>query len=316
MAKLVLGLGTSHSLIKDPDYWLHRGDTAKKFLTGRGLDPDAVPIHPELESKLTLEQAQHDFEASNAAVKVVGDALEEADVDTLLVVTNLHGAPKDDFQAIFGIYIGDSLPVSQRPSADDGPGREPGAPLPDWATKAHPANPAFARHLLDSLIEDGFDVACMDHYKEGTGIGHEHTVLYEDYLRKETKVIPFQLSRYLPNQATSARCYALGVALRRGIESWDSDERVAIVASGGLSHQIVDEDFDREVIAALIEKDKDFLCSLPRDRLNVLPGTAETLNWVTAAGATEDKQMTLAGYVPSYWSHYATGHGFTFSYWR
>jgi hypothetical protein len=316
MAELVLGMGTSHSLIKDPSYWLHRGDSAERFLRGRGLDLQQVPTRPELKSRLTLEQSTEDFERCNAAVKALGDVLEDANVDTLLVVTNLHGTPRDDFQVIFGIYTGDSLPVSQLPNGDEAAGREPGAPLPEWATHPQPADPALARYVLDALIEDGFDVACMDHYKDGTGIGHEHTVLYEDYIRKETALVPFQLSRYLPNQATSARCYALGQALRRAIDSWESDKRVAIVASGGLSHQIVDEELDQDVISALLEKDRDLLCSLPRDRLNVLPGTAETLNWVTVAGATEDKQMTLLGYVPSYWSMYGTGHGFTFAYWR
>ena len=57
------------------------------------------------------------------------------------------------------------------------------------------------------------------------------------------------------NQATPARRYALGQALRRAIERWDSGKRVAIMASGGLSHQIVDEDLDRTVVNALLAKD-------------------------------------------------------------
>ena len=166
------------------------------------------------------------------------------------------------------------------------------------------------------MIEDGFDVAHMDGFREGKGVGHEVTVMYETYLRKEMALVPFQVSRYLPNQATPARCYALGQALRRAIDSWDSGKRVAIAASGGLSHQIVDEPLDQLVIAALLEKDRDQLCSLPRDRLNVLPGTAEILNWVTVSAAMEDADMTLLDYVPSYWSLYGTGHGFCFSYWK
>ncbi len=317
MAKFALGMGTSHVLMKDPGYWLRRGDTAEEFLRNHcGLDPTQIPLKPELQPQLSQERCEEQFQQSNAAVKALGDALQEADVDALLVVTNQHGAPKVGFQPVFGIYVGESLTIGEMPTNNEAAGRAAGAPLPAWATQSHPAHPALARHLLDSLIEDGFDVACMKGYREGTGLGHEHTLLYEDFLRKQTPVIPFEVSRYLPYQATSARCYALGRALRRAIETWDTDERVAVLASGGLSHQLVDEELDRAVVAALLGKDRDYLSGLPRDRLNVLPGTAEILNWVTLAGLAEDREMTLLGYVPSYWSLYGTGHGFCFAYWQ
>ena len=87
------------------------------------------------------------------------------------------------------------------------------------------------------------------------------------------------------------------------------------MASGGLSHQIVDEKLDQQVIQALKEKDVQGLCSLPRDRLNRGPGTPEILNWVALAGAMESASMTLVDYVPCYRSPAGTGHGVTFAYW-
>ncbi len=87
------------------------------------------------------------------------------------------------------------------------------------------------------------------------------------------------------------------------------------MASGGLSHQILDEELDHQVIDALKEKDVRQLCSLPRDRLNRAPGTPEILNWVTLAGAMEASPMTLVDYVPCYRSPAGTGHGVTFAYW-
>ena len=313
MAELALGIGSSHGLIKDPAQWLQRGET--DVLKSR-FGPAIRGLRPELEPELTMERCEEQFGQCNAAVQALGDVLEQAEVDTMLVVTNLHGVPRDDFKTIFGIYVGDRLAIGQTQRGEDGERGGDAGGVPEWATKDHPADPGLANHVLDSLIEDGFDVAHMDGFREGTGVGHEVTVMYEQYLRKEMPLVPFQLSRYLPNQATSARCYALGQALRRAIDSWDSSKRVAIAASGGLSHQIVDEPFDRLVIAALLKKDRDQLCSLPRDRLNVLPGTAEILNWVTVSAAMEDADMTLLDYVPSYWSLYGTGHGFCFSYWQ
>jgi 3-O-methylgallate 3,4-dioxygenase len=318
MAEFVFGFGSSHSLMKDPVYWLGRGENngAIRFMQGRGIDPVVLgEPRAELDERLTMEYAEMQFQECNAAIKALGDALEKASVDTIIVVTNLHGTPPDDFQTIFGMYLGDEIPVGRVPRREGN--ERPGyGKLPNWATTVHPADPALARHVYHSLILDGFDVAHMKRYGEGKGIDHEHTVLYDDYLRKETPMVPFQLSRYLPNQATSARCYALGRALRGAIDSWDANRRVAIMASGGLSHQIVDEELDREVIDAMRAKDREVLSSLPRDRLNSMAGTAEILNWVTVCAAAEDKQMTLLAYVPSYWSNYSMGHGFTFAYWQ
>ena len=66
---------------------------------------------------------------------------------------------------------------------------------------------------------------------------------YDKFLPDRTiPTVPFLLSRYLPHQATSARCYTVGQAIRRAIESWDKDMRVAVMASGGLSHQVLDEE--------------------------------------------------------------------------
>ena len=92
--------------------------------------------------------------------------------------------------------------------------------------------------------------------------------------------------------------------------------RVAIMASGGLSHQIIDEELDRQVVAALQRKDVETLSYLPRERLNRAPGTPEILNWVVLAGAVEPLEMTLIDYVPCYRSPAGTGHGVTLAYWR
>ena len=68
------------------------------------------------------------------------------------------------------------------------------------------------------------------------GIEGPFLFAYDKFLPDRTiPTVPFLLSRYLPHQATSARCYTVGQAIRRAIESWDKDMRVAVMASGGLS---------------------------------------------------------------------------------
>ena len=129
-------------------------------------------------------------------------------------------------------------------------------------------------------------------------------------------MLPLLVSRYLPSQATPARCLQFGTALRNAIESWGENKRVAIYASGGLSHQIIDEELDHRVIDGLQEKDWDNLSTLPRDRLNGAPGTPEILNWLVAAAAMDPLPMSLIDYQPCYRSMAGTGHGVTFGVWK
>ena len=68
--------------------------------------------------------------------------------------------------------------------------------------------------------------------------------------------VPIMLNTYYPpNQPTPKRCYALGQALRQAIESWLSAKRVAVIASGGLSHFVIDEELDHQIITAMQNKD-------------------------------------------------------------
>lgn len=109
---------------------------------------------------------------------------------------------------------------------------QPVAPrtVEDYATE-----PELADHLMHSLILEGIDVASCFQSDPAVGIEGPFLFAYEKFLPDRTiPTVPFLLSRYLPHQATSARCYGLGQAIRRAVESWDSDKRVAIMASGGL----------------------------------------------------------------------------------
>ena len=89
---------------------------------------------------------------------------------------------------------------------------------------------------------------------------------------------------YQPNPPAARRCYDFGVALGAAIESFPQDLRVGVVASGGLSHFVIDEDLDRGLLQALTGKDKEFMVSLKDDELR--SGTSELRNWVAVGGAT------------------------------
>ena len=61
--------------------------------------------------------------------------------------------------------------------------------------------------------------------------------------------------------------------MRRAVESFPSEARVGVLASGGLSHFLVDEDLDRAILKACADKDGAFLQSIPRNKL--MAGSSE-----------------------------------------
>jgi hypothetical protein len=86
------------------------------------------------------------------------------------------------------------------------------------------------------------------------------------------------------------------------------------VASGGLSHQVLDEATDRHVLGALERKDAATLCSIPVKQLQA--STSETLNWITVAGGCEELAFHLVDYVPVSRTPAGTGGGWAFAYWK
>ena len=174
----------------------------------------------------------------------------------------------------------------------------------------------MVEQLIRSFMDAGFDVATSNELNEEVGLGHAFTFLYR-YMTPEgdVPVVPLAVNTFFtPNQPTPKRCYAFGEALREAIESWDSDKRVAVMASGGLSHTIIDEEIDQMTLDGLQGKDAAALASLPVDQLT--RGTSEIRNWVALAGAVEPMGMTLVDYQPCYRTPAGTGCAMGFAYWE
>src|SRR5205823_13655614 len=134
----------------------------------------------------------------------------------------------------------------------------------------------------------------------GHGIGHAFRCAYRRLMKDEViPNVPSLLNTYYPpNQPTLKRCYQLGKALRHAVESWDSDATVAFIASGGLSHFVIEEDLDEKIIGALKKKDGDALTAFPVEYFN--SGTSEIRNWMVVAGALEETNLgfELVNYAP------------------
>ncbi len=122
------------------------------------------------------------------------------------------------------------------------------------------------------------------------------------------KIIPVALNAIEPPMPTPARCVTFGQMLRRAIAAYPGEERIAIVASGGLSHSIgestmgdIDARFDRAFCEALTHATmRSLLAFLDAELPRVGNGTHEIRNWLVAHGAVAGEgggRFRLADYL-------------------
>jgi aromatic ring-opening dioxygenase LigB subunit len=92
--------------------------------------------------------------------------------------------------------------------------------------------------------------------------------------------------------------------------------KVMVIASGGMTHFVIDESFDRKVLDAMQAGDSATLTSLPENMFQA--GTSEIKNWIVVAGMMDEAglRMKLIDYVPCYRSEAGTGSAMGFAQWQ
>jgi hypothetical protein len=305
MAKVVLGIGHSHTpqISTDPEEWPNLGKTAQ-----------VSPHIPEnLEDLLQVDCFREKHARVQGAVKQLGQLLRQADLDAIVIFgDDQHEQFNDDNMPAVAIYHGENVEVhARRPRG----GNFPTLHLEPTAAE-YPNAAGLATHLITSLTDNEFEVTRTNQLKAERGIGHAFAFLYQRLWPEcDVPIVPIMINTYYPpNAPTPKRCHNLGKAVRAAIESWDGGERVAVLASGGLSHIMIDEAIDEQALNALKAKDAQALYDLPREQL--VGGTSEILNWVALDGAVGDLPMTLIDYIPGYRSKPSTGCAMAFAYWQ
>jgi hypothetical protein len=337
MAKIVLGIATSHGpmLSTPPEQWNLRAidDRAMPALWYRGerynfdqLVKLRGPDHMERQIKLDVWRGRH--AACQSALGTLAKVFSEETVDAAVIIGDDQMEIFTDYDMpAFSIYYGDrieNIPFTPEQRAEMTEGMliaecgHHGA-----ETEIYRGQPTLARHLIGALVGEEFDVSAAKRLPNSapfptSGIPHAYGFVYRQIMRD--KVVPnvpvFMNTFFPPNQPSAKRCFQFGKALARAVASWDSDKRVAVIASGGMSHFVIDEEFDRGLFAAMKQHDETKFLSIP-DRF-FQSGTSEVKNWIAAAGALLDTglDMELVDYVPCYRSEAGTGTAQAFAYWH
>jgi protocatechuate 4,5-dioxygenase, beta chain len=167
--------------------------------------------------------------------------------DACIVIYNDHAnAFSLEIIPTFAIGLGDSFEP-----ADEGFGRRP---VPSVI-----GHPDMAWHLAESLILDEFDMTLVNEMEVDHGLTVPMSVMFDQPAEWPCRVIPICVNVVQYPPPTGRRCFRLGQALRRAIESYAGNERVLIVGTGGMSHQLqgeraglINEAFDLKFMDLLV----------------------------------------------------------------
>ena len=226
----------------------------------------------------------------------------------------------DNFPAL-SMYYGEEIPIVPPPS------REPTLPherevrlMQGLDGSAHPGDADAGRRLIAELIARDFDVAAGSKIRDHgphQGFGHAVAFVLVRLLKSSAiPCVPVLLNTYYaPNQPSPRRCLDVGTAIARAVRTLPGNRRAVVIASGGLSHFVVDTELDTMLLDGMRSGDRDALAALPAERMN--SGTSEGRNWLVAAGAGSAAGLKhqWSEYIPAYRSPAGTGIGLAFGLW-
>lgn len=201
-----------------------------------------------------------------------------------------------DHYSAFALGIGDRYTV-----ADEGGGPRDLPPVCGHA--------GLAQHIGHSLMADEFDMSFFQDKPLDHGCMSPLSMLCPHEPAWPVSIVPLQVGVLQFPIPSARRCYKLGQALRRAIESYPEDLSVAIVATGGLSHQVHGEraGFNNtawdERFLDLIANDPERLADMTQAEYAALSGLegAEVIMWLIMRGALSAsvRKLHQAYYLPS-----------------
>jgi protocatechuate 4,5-dioxygenase beta chain len=213
---------------------------------------------PAIGAALDLGKTQEDYWAPVfKGYEPAKQWMKETAPDVAIVVFNDH-VNAFDFKIIptFALGCAEECTI-----ADEGWGARPVPPVPGY--------PELASHMVQSLVLDEFDITIVNEMQVDHGLTVPMSLLYGQPETWPVRVIPLSVNVIQYPAPTGNRCFNLGKAIRRAVESWDEDLKVVIFGTGGMSHQIqgpraglINSDFDKAFLDDL-SRDPERLAKIP-----------------------------------------------------
>lgn len=167
--------------------------------------------------------------------------------------------------------------------------------------KSFEGHPNLSWHLIETLVEAEFDITTCQKMMVDHALSIPFELAWPDAEAWPVKLVPIAINTVQFPLPSPRRCLALGQAVGRALRSWRGDERIVVMGTGGLSHQLegaragfMNPDYDRFCLDHLAD-DPAALTGQTAEQVAELAGTqgVEILNWIAARGALGDAPQAM-----------------------
>ncbi|MBN9144835.1 MULTISPECIES: class III extradiol dioxygenase subunit beta [unclassified Novosphingobium] len=224
--------------------------------------------------------------------------------DVVVLVYNDHASYFDmNIVPTFAIGCGERFGI-----CDEGWG-----PRPVPEVEGHPD---LAWHIAQSLILDDFDMTIFNKLDVDHGLTVPLSMMFGQPEKWPCKVIPFAVNVVTYPVPSGNRCWAIGEAIKKAVESFPEDLNVQIWGTGGMSHQLqgpraglLNREWDNKFLD-MLESDNDDVRHIPHIEYLRETGSEgiEMVMWLIMRGAMGKKVKTLHRHYHIPCSNTAIGH--------
>jgi protocatechuate 4,5-dioxygenase beta chain len=213
------------------------------------------------------------------------DWLDKVKPDVAVVVYNDHGLN----------FFLNNLPTFAVGAAQEYITKDEGWGLPVFPP--YKGHPEMSWHIIESLVNQEFDIAMCQEMAMDHAFINPMRLFWPDQNPPKVRTVPIAVNTVQFPLPRPSRCFALGKAIGNAIASWPGDEKVVIIGTGGMSHQLdgeragfINRKFDEMCMEALVN-DPAKLASYSIHELVREAGSqgAEIILWLIARGALANK---------------------------
>ena len=297
MPVTLAGLASSHAFtFRRPDEWDElRQRTRTRYAAKYGSAPPEVP---SVESETTATNLIRFARIAEGLAQLKRE-LAVFRPDVLVILGDDQDEQFDTYIPQFAIYLGERIVAVDRVN-----GTQP----------AFGNHPELARHLYTHCVDAGIDVCGLPSLEGDRLLAHAHVHVLT-YVQPAIPVVPIFLNAIHMPAPSPARCYRFGEILLQAFAAWPDDLRVAVYASGGLSHfsasfpyvhyrgpfQVgsISEQFDRDVVGWMRHGEGARFTGLPSSDL-LDNGDVELRQWIALQGMLGERRPAWLIYEPFY----------------
>lgn len=204
--------------------------------------------------------------------------------DIVVVIYNDHGLN----------FFLDKQPTFAIGAADEYRNEDEGWGIP--TIPPFKGNAEFSWHLIENMIADEFDLVTCQEMAVDHGFCVPMQLFWPEFSYTDIATVPLVINTVQHPLPSPKRCYALGQALGKAIESFPEDLKVVVLGTGGLSHQLdgeragfINKEFDQMCMDKIVDDPEHFLDMTIYDLVRDAGAQgAEFILWLAMRGALGD----------------------------